>query len=260
MRAGWQRRLGERTASTAVSSHAGHGARDSGRTTISPRLLRRYAGVLTERGLSKTTVARKLASIRGFYRHLQARGAIAANPADLVATPKRDAYLPRVLKPGEVADVLERIPTGRPLDIRDRAIFELAYGAGLRAEELTALDLRRPRSGRRGVAGNREGVEDTRRSCGRANLASARALPGSSTAAARRARVGQPDGASGFPVAHRPPPVDLGCAPSPEASDPARGRGRRRRRRTLCATHSRPTCSKAARTCERSRSSSVTPA
>ena len=60
--------------------------------------MRRYAGVLSERGLTKTSVARKLAAIRTFYRWLVQRGDIAQNPADLVASPKRDSYLPRVLK------------------------------------------------------------------------------------------------------------------------------------------------------------------
>src|SRR3954451_20784620 len=106
-----------------------------------PRMLRRFAGVLSERGLSKTSVARKIASTRGFYRHLVERGELQANPADLVATPKKDSYLPRVLKPGEVADVLDRIPARSPLELRDRAMFELAYGAGLRAEELVNLDV-----------------------------------------------------------------------------------------------------------------------
>jgi site-specific recombinase XerD len=105
------------------------------------RLLRRFAGVISERGSRKTTVARKLAAIRTFYRHLVQRGELAANPADLVASPKRDSYLPRVLKPGEVAALLERIPAGSPLDLRDRAMFELAYSAGLRAEEIVTLDL-----------------------------------------------------------------------------------------------------------------------
>jgi integrase/recombinase XerC/integrase/recombinase XerD len=108
---------------------------------LSPRMLRRFAGVLSERGLTRTSTARKLASVRAFYRHLVQRGELAANPADLVATPKRESYLPRVLKPGEVADVLERIPAGSPLDLRDRAMFELAYGAGLRAEEVVNLDV-----------------------------------------------------------------------------------------------------------------------
>jgi integrase/recombinase XerC/integrase/recombinase XerD len=106
----------------------------------SQRMLRRFAGVLSERGLTKTSVARKIASFRAFYRHLVERGEMAANPADLVATPKKDSYLPRVLKPGEVADVLDSIPAGSPLDLRDRAMFEVAYGAGLRAEELVNLD------------------------------------------------------------------------------------------------------------------------
>jgi integrase/recombinase XerC/integrase/recombinase XerD len=85
-------------------------------------------------------VARKIASFRAFYRHLVERGTLEANPADLVATPKKDSYLPRVLKSGEVAEVLDRIPAGTPLDLRDRAMFEVAYGAGLRAEEIVNLD------------------------------------------------------------------------------------------------------------------------
>src|SRR5438552_10094846 len=108
---------------------------------LGTRELSRYAAVLSEGGCSKTTVARKLAAIRSFYRALMERREIAANPADLVATPKRDSYLPRVLKPGEVAELLERIPASSPLELRDRALFELAYGAGLRAEELVNLDL-----------------------------------------------------------------------------------------------------------------------
>src|SRR3954447_3256875 len=108
---------------------------------IDQRMLRRFAGVLSERGASKTTVARKLAAIRAFFRYLVERGELEANPADLVATPKRDSYLPRVLKPAEVAEVLERIPARSPLELRDRAMFELAYGAGLRAEELVNLDV-----------------------------------------------------------------------------------------------------------------------
>jgi site-specific recombinase XerD len=108
---------------------------------LDARMLRRYAGVMSERGLSKSSVARKIASIRAFYRHLVQRGLMEANPADLVATPKKDQYLPRVLKPAEAAGVLDSIPASGPLDLRDRAIFEVAYGAGLRAEELVNLDV-----------------------------------------------------------------------------------------------------------------------
>jgi site-specific recombinase XerD len=108
---------------------------------LNPRMLRRYAGVISERGLSKSSVARKIASIRAFYRNLVQRGLLEANPADLVATPKRDQYLPRVLKPGEANHVLDTIPASGPLDLRDRALFEVAYGCGLRAEELVNLDV-----------------------------------------------------------------------------------------------------------------------
>ena len=109
-------------------------------TKLGHRDLRRFAAVLGERGAAKSTVARKLAAIRTFYRHLVERGEIDANPADLVSSPKKDAYLPQVLKPAEVVEMLEAIPGSTPLDLRDRAMFELAYAAGLRAEELVNLD------------------------------------------------------------------------------------------------------------------------
>jgi len=110
--------------------------------SLDPRTLRRYAGVLSERGLTSSTIARKLASIRSFYRHLVERAELDANPADLVATPKRDSYLPRVLRVDEVSALLDSIPAGSdPLQLRDRAMFELAYAAGLRAEELVNLDV-----------------------------------------------------------------------------------------------------------------------
>ena len=116
-------------------------AGDLGPLELTPRDIRRFAGVLSERGCSKSTVARKLAAVRAFHRRLVERGELEANPADLVATPKRDSYLPRVLKPGEVAELLQRMPACGPLELRDRAMFELAYAAGLRAEEITAIEV-----------------------------------------------------------------------------------------------------------------------
>lgn len=108
---------------------------------LSHRDLRRFAAVLSESGAAKATVARKLAAIRTFYRHLVERGELDGNPADLVSSPKKDAYLPQVLKSAELAELLERIPASTPLDLRDRAMFELAYAAGLRAEEVVNLDM-----------------------------------------------------------------------------------------------------------------------
>jgi site-specific recombinase XerD len=116
-------------------------AQDLEPCAVDPRALRRFAGVLSERGASRSTVARKLAAIRAFYRVLVERGEIAASPADLVASPKRDSHLPTVLSRSEVAELLDRMPTDTPLDVRDRAMFELAYSSGLRAAELVDLDV-----------------------------------------------------------------------------------------------------------------------
>ena len=116
------------------------GAQELDPAAIDHRTLRRFAGVLSERGNSHSTVARKLAAIRAFYRHLVERGELDGSPADLVSSPKRDSYLPRVLRADEVAAILDSIPQSEPLEIRDRAMFELGYAAGLRAEEIVNLD------------------------------------------------------------------------------------------------------------------------
>jgi integrase/recombinase XerC/integrase/recombinase XerD len=107
---------------------------------VTPRTLRRYAALLSDRRNVPATVARKLASLRAFYRVLREHGRLAQNPADLMPAPKRPATLPKVLRPDELAALLDRIPASRPLEIRDRALFELAYACGLRAEELVGLD------------------------------------------------------------------------------------------------------------------------
>ncbi|PTL55382.1 tyrosine recombinase [Paraconexibacter algicola] len=108
---------------------------------VEHRALRRYAAKLGEDGAAPTTVARKLAAIRSLFRSLREHGLVEQNPADLVASPKRPRTLPTVLKPAEIAALLDRIPTSTPLELRDRAMFELAYACGLRAEEIVTLDL-----------------------------------------------------------------------------------------------------------------------
>jgi site-specific recombinase XerD len=108
------------------------------------RDLRRFAAVLSERGISKAGVARKLAAARAFYGALLRAGKVSANPADLVATPKRDRKLPRVLSREEMQTLLDRIPMRTPLEMRDRAMLELAYSCGLRAEEVVNLNMDSP--------------------------------------------------------------------------------------------------------------------
>jgi integrase/recombinase XerC/integrase/recombinase XerD len=108
---------------------------------VGPRDLRRYAAALSERRAAPTTVARKLASLRACFRTLREHGALPQNPAELVAAPKRPQRLPRVLRADELAALLDRIPATTALELRDRALFELAYACGLRAEELVRLDV-----------------------------------------------------------------------------------------------------------------------
>src|SRR6185503_8636321 len=108
---------------------------------VTPRLLRRYAAELTAAGQAPSTVARKLASMRALFRSLVEHGLLEQNPADLLSAPRHAERLPRVLKAAEVAALLDRIPADTALALRDRALFELAYASGLRAEELVKLDL-----------------------------------------------------------------------------------------------------------------------
>lgn len=115
--------------------------RDREPATLAYRDLRGYAAALSERGLARSSVARKLAAVRSFHAHLVRRGDAEQNPAELLPTPKAESRLPRVLGPDEVAALLDRIPARTPLEVRDRALFEVAYSCGLRAEELVNLDL-----------------------------------------------------------------------------------------------------------------------
>jgi integrase/recombinase XerC/integrase/recombinase XerD len=102
--------------------------------------LRAHAARLSERGCAASTIARKLASIRAFFRTLVEHGMLAANPADLMPSPKQPQRLPRTLDVETVAALLDAIPATTPLEIRDKAMFELAYACGLRAEEVVNLD------------------------------------------------------------------------------------------------------------------------
>jgi tyrosine recombinase XerC len=105
------------------------------------RDVRRYGAALSEDGAAPATVARKLAAIRGLFDFLVRTERLGQNPADLVSSPKREQKLPRVLSAEQLRSLLERIPARTPLELRDRAMLELAYSCGLRCEEIVNLDL-----------------------------------------------------------------------------------------------------------------------
>ncbi len=106
---------------------------------VDARVLRRYAAQRSQEGLSPASLARTVASLRSFYRMLREHGLVASNPAELLTLPKRPRSLPHVLRPQELGQLLDRIPQTTPLELRDRAMLELAYACGLRAEELVTL-------------------------------------------------------------------------------------------------------------------------
>jgi integrase/recombinase XerC len=103
--------------------------------------IREFLGELYQRSNKKSSVARKLATLRSFMKFLSAQGAIRANPARIVSSPKLESRLPDYMTIDAVTKLVEAPDTGTDTGKRDRAILELLYGAGLRAGELVALDL-----------------------------------------------------------------------------------------------------------------------
>lgn len=108
---------------------------------VGHRDVRRYAAHLSGTGSAPSTVARKLAAIRSLYGFLLRTGRISQNPADLVSAPKAANRLPRVLTSEQMSEILETAPARTPLELRDRAMIELAYSCGLRSEEVISLSL-----------------------------------------------------------------------------------------------------------------------
>ena len=104
--------------------------------------IRGFLSHLYDRGLSKTSVARSLAAVRSLYRWLARQGIVEQNPAALVATPRLPKKLPRVPTIEEINTVLDAgMPEQAPFPERDRVIFELLYGCGLRNSELVGINL-----------------------------------------------------------------------------------------------------------------------
>lgn len=102
---------------------------------------RAYLAHLNEKGYSKATVARKLATLRSFYKFLVKTNRRSANPLGAIRTPKQDKKLPRFLEYQEVKRLLETPPTDSWLGARDRAILETLYSTGIRVSELVSLNM-----------------------------------------------------------------------------------------------------------------------
>ncbi len=102
--------------------------------------LRGYVAALHEAGYAKTTIARRLASMRSFFRFGQREGWAGANPAKPLRNPRKSRTLPHFLSSDELGRLLLSPPADSPMGLRDRALLETMYSAGLRVSELVGLN------------------------------------------------------------------------------------------------------------------------
>lgn len=108
---------------------------------VTSRHLRAFMVWLSEQEYAKTTIARRIAAIRTWFKFLSRQGTVTANPADGLRAPRQDKKLPHFLSMDALKKLLEAPPADDPLGLRDRAILEILYSAGLRVSELTGLNL-----------------------------------------------------------------------------------------------------------------------
>jgi len=102
--------------------------------------LRGYVGALHEAGYAPTTIARRLASLRSFFRFGQREGWVEVNPAKALRNPRKPRNLPHFLSSEELARLLAAPPGNTSMGLRDRAILETMYSAGLRVSEVVGLN------------------------------------------------------------------------------------------------------------------------
>jgi integrase/recombinase XerC len=154
----------QRAYATAVRAFLGWLQAQPGADWRAPsrRELRAWLASLSADGLGRSSIAARVAAMRSFYRHARRAGWVENDPWAAIVTPRRAKHLPRVLDTGDVELLLDVVPgsadrhtggavragTAAAIELRDRAIVETAYGAGLRISELAGadcadLDLRR---------------------------------------------------------------------------------------------------------------------
>lgn len=103
--------------------------------------LRGYVSAMHEAGYAKTSVSRRLASLRSFYRFARREGLVDTNPAKPLRNPRPDRKLPHFLTPDEILKLLSTPPATDPQGLRDRAILETMYSAGLRVSEVVGINV-----------------------------------------------------------------------------------------------------------------------
>lgn len=117
----------------------GRAGREAGPAAVDIWMVRRYLGWLNQAGLQRSSINRKLAALRSFYRYLLRVEQVQSSPVALLSGPRREKKLPGCLSHAEVEKLLG-IPATTPLGLRDRAILEILYASGIRVAELVGLD------------------------------------------------------------------------------------------------------------------------
>ncbi len=103
--------------------------------------LRLWLGNLSEEGLAKSSIARKVAALKSFFKYCFKRGYIEKNPAHLLVIPKKEKTLPKTVTPDDIVRLLESIDISSPQGLQDRAILEILYSTGIRVSELVSLNI-----------------------------------------------------------------------------------------------------------------------
>jgi integrase/recombinase XerC len=144
------RRLSPRTAEAYASdlvefteflAHTWGEQRAGDLASVDYATVRRFLAHLNRKAFAKTTIARKLSSLRMWFRFLVDEGVIAHNPAELASSPRKSRHLPEVLHDYELAELLAAPDPTTPAGLRDRAILELFYATGMRLSEVAGLDV-----------------------------------------------------------------------------------------------------------------------
>lgn len=124
-----------------ITREEGGGASDAADVeALGGMILRSYLGRLHKQGMKKTSIARRVSSIRSFFKYLEKHGVISRNPAETVQTPKQEKPVPACLTVDDVFRLLDSIDTGTLNGKRNRALLETLYSTGIRVSELVGLD------------------------------------------------------------------------------------------------------------------------
>jgi integrase/recombinase XerC len=130
---------GEIGASHAAQPRAGN-TLDEKQVAVEPLTIREFLAYLYAQNYTKSTTARKLATLRSFYKFLIRRGLVTVNPLSTIRTPKQEKRLPKCLDLEQVQKLLDAPGDGDLLSARDKAMLEILYSSGIRVSELVELE------------------------------------------------------------------------------------------------------------------------